>query len=196
MDDIGLEKSERPTKPDRTWLYVALGFIGLWGVYLMFFLPANRSGGPDLSGSGAGTPSDFSWRLLDLDDQPVEFSRFKGKTIFLNVWATWCGPCVREMPSIAALAANPKLKDVAFVCVSTDETAGAVRRFLKGKDWPLTVLRATDLPASFATEGIPATFLIAPDGKIASSQVGSADWNEPRVVAFLETLAGSRDSTP
>jgi thiol-disulfide isomerase/thioredoxin len=178
-----------PAKPNRTWLYLLLAFAAFWAVYLALFNPLSRRTGPALSGSGLAEPADYSWRLLDLDGNPVPFSKFRGKAVFLNVWATWCPPCVREMPSIAALASNPKLKDVAFVCVSTDESPEAVTRFLQGKDWPMTVLRATELPRVFSTDGIPATFLIAPDGRVAASEVGSADWNAPDVVAFLEDLA-------
>ena len=93
------------------------------------------------------------------------------------------------MPSIANLAADPRLKDVAFVCVSTDDSRRAVSQFLAGKDWPMTVLRATDMPPVFSTDGIPATFLIAPDGRIAAAEVGAADWNQPDVVEALVTLA-------
>ncbi len=68
-------------------------------------------------------PADYDWSLMDLDGQPVSFAKFKGKTVFLNIWATWCGPCVGEMPSIAKLARNPRLQDknIEFVCVSTDD---------------------------------------------------------------------------
>jgi thiol-disulfide isomerase/thioredoxin len=187
---------ERPDKPDRTWWYVGLLFVAFWAVFLLRFNPISPDNGPELAGTGLAQPADYSWRLFDLDGGPVEFSRFKGKAVFLNVWATWCGPCVREMPSIAALASNPKLKDVAFVCASTDDSADTVKRFLAGKNWPMTVLRATDLPPVFATDGIPATFLIAPDGRVASSQIGSADWNDPKVVAFLESLAKDAATKP
>src|SRR5262249_8597996 len=135
----------------------------------------------------------------DLDGAPVEFSRFKGKAVFLNVWATSCGPCVREMPAIARLAADPRLEGVAFVCVSTDEEAAPVKQFLaeRGRGWPLTVVRATDLPPVFATEGIPATFLIAPDGRVAASQEGAARWDDPKVVEFLLRLKnGPGGKTP
>jgi thiol-disulfide isomerase/thioredoxin len=176
-------------KPDRTWLYVALAFVVFWGVYLIFFAPRFVRNGPRLENAGGSQAADYSWRLLDLDDQPVEFGRYKGKTVFLNIWATWCGPCVAELPSIARLAADPKLKDVVFVCVSTDDSAEKVKRFLKGKGWPMTVLRATDCPPVFATEGIPATFLIGPDGRIAASEVGSAEWDDPKVVELLRKLA-------
>lgn len=179
----------RPPKPDRTWLYVGIAFAAFWAVYLAWFNPLSRPGGPDLTRPARSQPADYSWRLVDLDGNPVPFARYRGRAVFLNVWATWCPPCVREMPSIAALAANPKLKDVAFVCASTDESADTVKRFLAGKNWPMTVLRAPELPPVFTTDGIPATFLIAPDGRIAAAEVGSSDWNDPKVVAFLENLA-------
>jgi thiol-disulfide isomerase/thioredoxin len=184
--------SEPTEKSNRIWLYVAIGFVVFWGLTLTFFAPKIASRGPLLTNPGSSGSADYSWRLLDLDGQPVMFEKFKGKTVFLNIWATWCGPCVQELPSIARLAAEPSLKDVAFVCVSTDESAQTVKRFLQGKNWPMTVLRATDCPSVFATDGIPATFLIGPDGTIAASEVGSADWDDPKVVALLSGLAAKK----
>src|SRR5205823_4576372 len=117
---------------------------------------------------------------------------YRGKAVFLNVWATWCGPCVRELPAIANLAANPRLKDVAFVCVATDEDQDAVRRFLAQRKLNLPVLHAVGRPPEvFATPYIPATFLIAPDGRIVHVEQGSAQWDDPAVVDKLETLAKS-----
>ena len=176
-------------KPDRTWLYLGLGFVALWCAYLAFFAPKFITSEPALDVSGLSRPADYSWSLLDLDDRPVKFSDYKGKAVFLNVWATWCPPCVREMPSIAALAADPRMKDVAFVCVSADANSGTVKRFMEGKGWPMTVLRASGVPEVFATQGIPATFLIAPDGKIVSREEGARDWHTPEVVSLLATLA-------
>ena len=65
-----------------------------------------------------------------------------------------------------------------------------VRDFLEGISWDMTFLRTEKVPSVFMTEGIPATFLIAADGRIAATAVGGADWNEPHVVEFLEKLAG------
>jgi thiol-disulfide isomerase/thioredoxin len=177
----------KPAKADRTWLYVGLGFVVFWGIILLRFNPLAML--PEAPGFESPEPADYTWQLFDLDDKPVEFSRFKGKAVFLNIWATWCGPCIKEMPSIASLAADPKLKDVAFVCVSTDESAGTVKQFLADKSWPMTILRADDVPKAFFTPGIPATFLIAPDGSVADMKVGATFWNTPKMVAFLESLA-------
>jgi len=168
-------------------------------LYLALFAPGRRGGGRALlENSGMSEPAAYDWSLVDKDDKPVSFSRFKGKTLFLNLWATWCGPCIGEMPSIARLARDPRWKDmnIEFVCVSIDSSTDVVRRFLDGKDWTMIFLRAAKLPPVFDSEGIPATFLIAADGRIAASEVGAADWSEPRVVAFLEKLAGSSSRAP
>jgi thiol-disulfide isomerase/thioredoxin len=179
--------------PDRTWLYVGLAFLAFWTGYLIFFGPRNRE---PLEGSAVDLPASYDWTLADLNEQPVRFSRFKGKTVFLNIWATWCGPCVREMPSIARLAADPRLqgKNIEFVCVSTDDSAQTVRRFLSDKNWPMTVLRSQSFPPVFVTEGIPATFVIAPDGKIIAAEIGASEWDNPKVVALLEKTSAKPSS--
>ena len=136
-------------------------------------------------------PADYTWKLRDLDDKPVDFAQFKGRTVVLNLWATWCPPCLAEMPALATLAENPRIKEkgVAIVCVSTDEAPDALRRFMVKKSWPMTILRATALPSVFLTDGIPATFVIAPDGKVVAPELGAARRDYPSVVSFLENLA-------
>jgi thiol-disulfide isomerase/thioredoxin len=180
----------------RTWLLIAVAFCGFWAVYLAFFGPRPRA--PSLKSSGMSEPASYDWTLLDLQDQPVSFARFKGKPVFLNIWATWCGPCVKEMPSIASLADDPRLqgKEIAFVCVSIDESTEPVRGFLEGRSWHMSFFRAEKVPPVFLTDGIPATFIIAPDGRIAASEVGSARWDTPEVVALLEKLSAESPRKP
>ena len=70
-------------------------------------------------------------------------------------------------------------------------SAGAdVKRFLTGKNWPMTVLRATEVPPVFSTAGIPATFLLDPDGRVVASETGAAKWDDPSVIAFFARMAG------
>ncbi len=173
---------------DRSWLWIGLAFLAFWVVYLNFFGPRNRR---PLEESGIDRPADYNWSLEDLQGQPVNFSQFKGKTVFLNVWATWCPPCVGEMPSIARLAANPEFqgKDIVFVCVSVDDSIDAVKRFMTDKKWPMTILHASSLPPVFSTEGIPATFILDPSGRIVAAEVGASEWDNPDVVAFLKKAA-------
>jgi thiol-disulfide isomerase/thioredoxin len=188
---VGGPMSEPRIKNDRAWWFVALGFLIAFGLFRSVLLPRMKGGlpPPRLAISAEPRKADFQWAVHDLNDVPVPFSRFQGKAIFLNIWATWCPPCVAELPSISRLAADPRLKEVAFVCVAIDDAPAAVRDFVHGKGWPMTILHATSLPDVFITEGIPATFLIDPDGRIVAAEVGGADWNDPPVIAFLEKLA-------
>jgi thiol-disulfide isomerase/thioredoxin len=186
----GLMPETRTTR-SRTWWLIGLAFCTFWVAYLALLGPKRRA---LLENSGMSTPAAYDWSALDLNDQPVSFSKFKGKTVFLNIWATWCGPCVAEMPSIARLANDPLLrnKPIEFVCLSTDSSTEPVRQFIRGKNWRMTFLRAESVPQVFLTEGIPSTFLIAPNGRIAASEVGSAAWDDPQVAMFLDKLSAEQ----
>jgi thiol-disulfide isomerase/thioredoxin len=151
--------------------------------------PLSELAAPDLAEPKTAARADYHWTLYDLDDRPVDFARYRGKPIFLNIWATWCGPCVEEMPSIASLASNPRMKDVAFLCVSAHDSSPQIRRFLHDHKLRLPVFSASDVPPVFQRTGIPSTFLITKDGRIAAEQVGSARWDDPTVVDYLEDLA-------
>jgi thiol-disulfide isomerase/thioredoxin len=181
-------------KPRHQWLAIGFAAALAWAVFLATFGRVVTVGGiepPGLEPLSVPMMADLAWPLVDVDGKPVDLAAFRGRPILLNIWATWCGPCLEEMPSIDSLAANPKLKDkgVVFLCVSTDKSAERLRDFLKDKPWKMTILRATSIPAVFLTDAIPATFVIAPDGRIATAQVGAAQWDDPSVVDFLEKLA-------
>lgn len=184
------------TGTGRGWWLAGIALVSAWFLYLYFYGPKAPLNSPQLEGTGLSRPAEYAWMLHDLDGTPVEFSRFRGKTVFLNIWATWCPPCVAELPAIANLARAPGLDQVAFVCVAIDQDPETVRRFLRGKDLPMTVLHAEDRPDVFTTRGIPATFIISPDGRIAASTLGSAEWDDPSVVEFLGRLRREAERMP
>lgn len=182
-----MEEPRIPPKHDRKLLIVLAGLLALWLILLQF---VGSGGSPDFSVDDHRIPANYSWTLQNLDGQPVSFSEYEGKAVFLNIWATWCGPCVREMPSIARLAESPRLKgkNIEFVCVSIDDSIDAPRRFVEGKDWPMTVLHASTLPRMFLTDGIPATFILSPDGNVVSTVMGGQEWDGENVISELEKL--------
>ncbi len=190
--------SPPPKRGRRLGWMVALGLTIAWAVVLTVVLPRRN---PDLASATiepatGASQADFSWTLEGLDGQPYPLKKLKGRAVFLNIWATWCGPCRDELPSIVALAANPRLKDVAFLCASVDEDPEALRQFVTRTGLKLPVARSTSLPAEFRTVGIPATFWIAPDGTIRASLVGSSQWDTPENVDALERLAKATVTTP
>jgi thiol-disulfide isomerase/thioredoxin len=132
------------------------------------------------------------WNLVDLEGRPVSLASFRGKPVFLNIWATWCPPCVAEMPSIEALAGKAQLAGVQFACVSVEgtEETERVRKFAAERKMsvPIYVTDAPPPPA-FRSEGIPATYILNADGEVVASQIGASKWDDPRVVELLETLA-------
>jgi thiol-disulfide isomerase/thioredoxin len=139
---------------------------------------------------------------LHSSGEVVRFSSLRGKTLFFHVWATWCGPCVMELPSVVRLA--DQLKDdpnIRFVLVSIDEKLSDVDAFLaeKGLTLPVYTLQSP-LPGELQTEGIPATFFIDPQGKIRRQQVGAFEWDRKSVVDELtrlgqESSAGQKAQT-
>jgi cytochrome c biogenesis protein CcmG/thiol:disulfide interchange protein DsbE len=132
---------------------------------------------------------DFS--LKDLNDKKVGLKQFKGKIIFLNFWATWCGPCKEEMPSLEVLHQQFKEKNFVLLAISVDyEGLKPVQEFIKKHQYTFPVLidpkcETLDL---FEVKGIPATFLIDKKGKMIGQAIGPRNWKSPEVVSLLNLL--------
>jgi thiol-disulfide isomerase/thioredoxin len=178
------------------WIAIALVFIVAWCGYLALVLPGRGDGDlatPDLTRRPGPGEADYGWPLRDMHGAAVDLEPYRGKPLLLNVWATWCGPCIREMPSIENLAANPRLKDVGFVCVSTDQDIVALQEFIKERKPKVTIYRSLGAaPRIFDSPMLPTTFIIAPDGRILHKEVGAMQWDVPEVVDRLEALAKGR----
>jgi thiol-disulfide isomerase/thioredoxin len=181
-----------PPKGNRFWLAIAAGMVLAWLVFLRLFGPdgpTGELGPPQLVLETGSKQADFDWPLKDLQGKPASLSAFKGKAILLNLWATYCPPCVAEMPSISNLASNPKMKNVAVVCVSVDPDPAVLKGWLAGKDMKMTILWADSMPEAFSTPLIPTTFLISPAGKIIGRVDGGAQWDHPKAVDALLALS-------
>jgi thiol-disulfide isomerase/thioredoxin len=133
-------------------------------------------------------PADMRWTFQTLDGKPVTLADYRGKVVFLNFWATWCGPCVEELPNIRKLQETVKNDAIAFVLVS-DEDRATIETFAKKKPMALPVFHAEGKsPPLFATNGIPTTFIIDPAGTVVFKYVGAAQWNHATAVTFLRGL--------
>ncbi|NEM99064.1 TlpA family protein disulfide reductase [Pontibacter burrus] len=144
---------------------------------------AAASANPTMAGAG--------FKMVDLQGNQVNFESLKGKVVFLNIWATWCPPCIAEMPNIQRLHDKVASDKIAFVMLSVDEGGmEKVKKFIDKKNYSFPVyMPASNFPREFYSEAIPTTFIIAPDGKIVAKQEGMADYDTPEVAAFLQQLA-------
>ena len=123
-----------------------------------------------------------------MDGTAYDAGQLKGRTVFLNYWATWCGPCREEMPSIQRLHAKTRDLGVVFLLVS-DEERDTISAYARRNALSVPLFRATGRqPAAYRTDGIPATFILSPDGRIVFSHVGAARWDDERAIAFLKGL--------
>lgn len=142
--------------------------------------------------SSSETSGPTTWELRNVATAAhTDFASFHGKVIFLNVWATWCPPCVAEMPSIHRLYERFKNDpNVEFVLVSIDDSSEDALAFLEKKEYSFpTYSSISKIPPRFKTQGIPATFLVAPDGTTALERVGGQDWDTPDVIGKIKDLA-------
>ncbi|GGG38215.1 hypothetical protein GCM10011378_13140 [Hymenobacter glacieicola] len=130
--------------------------------------------------------------LLTLDGKLFNLHDLQGKVVLVNLWASWCPPCVAEMPGLQKLYNQVDKRKVAFVMISFDQNPEKARRLLarKGYTFP-AYLPAAPLPPVFESESIPTTIIVGPDGQIAARHEGMADYDTPEFKAALEKLAGS-----
>ncbi len=125
---------------------------------------------------------DLSGSFQTLDGDTVSLDEIESKALFLNVWATWCGPCRLEMPSMAELYRELGPQGLQMVAV-TDEDAETVRAFLAKNRYPFTVLLDPEntLSSRFSISAIPTTFIVDDQGRLAYRHVGYNQWNSPQV---------------
>ena len=133
--------------------------------------------------------TDYRWQLSDNSGQPFDLSQAQGKVIFLNTWATWCPPCIAEMPALQELYNKYKNNpDVVFVFATTDPK-NTVDKFMTDKGYNLPVYYIQSAPPpQLGSNTIPITFLIGKNGGIAIRKVGAADWSSRKVTGTIDQL--------
>jgi len=128
--------------------------------------------------------------VVSLDGAPVRLSDFHGKVVFLNFWATWCGPCVAEVKEIDDLYNS--LKDESFTVLAVDirEDRGRVQSFMQKfrVDFPVYIDTTGEVALQYEVSGIPTTFIVDPQGRIVGRALGPRDWGSRESIAFMQSL--------
>ncbi len=131
---------------------------------------------------------DFS--LKDLSRQEHNLSSYAGKLVFLNFWATWCGPCREEIPSMEELYLELQNQDFLIVAVNSQEAREQVADFVENIGMSFPVLLDTDgrVGAAYSVRAIPTTYIIDPQGYILGRMVGTRDWYTPDIISLVGDL--------
>ena len=134
--------------------------------------------------------TDFSLRVKDLNGNTVNMSDYKGKVIFLNFWATWCMPCVAELPSINKLYLELKDENIIFLLIS-NEDPDKVRRYQTKKGYQIPFQISDNdghIPDLFYSRSIPTTFIINKEGRVIRKSLGPENWNDDEFILELRKL--------
>ncbi|MBN1132607.1 MAG: TlpA family protein disulfide reductase [Bacteroidales bacterium] len=133
------------------------------------------------------TARDFQWNITDKLENQISLSDFSGEVIFLNFWATWCPPCIAELPEIQKLY-NKYGNRVTFLLV-TNEDPERVKSFMSKYHYELPVYyNSGTIPDILRTKAIPTTYIISPDGRIVTKKSGAVNWNSRATGKIFEEL--------
>ena len=140
--------------------------------------------------------ADYNMQLLSPEGKMLDVQELKGKTIFINYWATWCAPCVAEMPSINAL--YEKVKDdpkIVFLMISVDREMRTANGWVKRKGFSFPIYKETaPTPDVYETGVVPSTFVVSPEGKIVVAKTGLANYDSRRFRKLLKKLSAKANT--
>lgn len=134
--------------------------------------------------------SDFE--LPDMDEEKVKLSKYRGKVVLLNFWATWCPPCIREMPSMERLHQQVDAEEFKVLAVNQMEDVDQVFAFTGQLDvdptFEILFDATSEVSQAYAVRGLPTTYLIDKKGNIRYRAVGGREFNHPGVIEIINQL--------
>jgi cytochrome c biogenesis protein CcmG/thiol:disulfide interchange protein DsbE len=149
---------------------------------LLLTLGCNRGDRPGLTGQLA---PDFN---VSDGTSTIHLANYRGQVVLLNFWASWCIPCVQELPGLLQL--HRERPDLAILAVSIDTDQDAYARFIERRHMNLITVRDPEQTAAklYHTEGWPETYIIDRQGVIRRKLVGDPDWSNPEIQQYLKSL--------
>lgn len=133
----------------------------------------------------------YNIRITDLNGQTINLQKYKGKTIFINFWATWCGPCLAEMPSIEKAQNILKNKEVVFLFASA-ETVEEIEAFRNVHNYKFNYIRIEN-SEELGIQVLPTTFIFNSKGKLVFSEAGYRKWNEKVNIDMILKIENEND---
>jgi len=125
-------------------------------------------------------------KLEDLNNQSIDLNAYLGKTVFLNIWATWCKPCLQEMPSIENAQAQLKNENIVFLLASNEEV-DQIEAFRKKNNYNLEFVHLENFE-SLKIQALPTTFIFNSDGELKFSEMGSRKWDNAASLDLIKNI--------
>ena len=161
--------------------------------FLFLFILASCTGGiKDQSISTTKTDNDIvKVKLKELNGKDIDLEQYKGKTIFINFWATWCKPCIQEMPSIESAQDKLKNENVIFLLASNEDTE-QIEKFIKNHSYTFHYAHLENLEV-LAIQALPTTYIFNTEGKLKFSETGSRKWDDAASMDLLTKIMNDHE---
>jgi thiol-disulfide isomerase/thioredoxin len=124
---------------------------------------------------------------INMDSEDVSLDNYKGKRILLNFWATWCTPCLQEMPSLVRAQEILQDENYVFLFPTTDEIS-KIKAFNNSKNYPFKFLHLTSTLDQLNIYALPATFIYNKDGEMVKRIDGATEWDSEEIINLLKTI--------
>lgn len=137
-------------------------------------------------------------QLQDTQGNTHKLSGYRGQVVLLNFWATWCPPCVKEMPSLQRLWQLVHQEDIEVLAVNIGEPTEVVAEFLQQYllDFPVLLDTEATVADVWKVQGLPTTFIVDPEGQLVYRAMGDREWDDPEILARLRSLKKAGVKTP
>jgi thiol-disulfide isomerase/thioredoxin len=170
----------------KTFTYLLICFV--WNVLACTPVDTDKSNTISLFAEETNEARQLpSFSLMNSNNEIININSFNGKKVFVNLWATWCPPCRKEMPSIAKLYQSIDTSKAVFIMVSLDDNFDKARNYVKTQKLNLPIYYPVEnLPALFNVSGIPTTFIFNEQGLLVQRVDGGDDFNTAKYKAMLK----------
>ena len=130
------------------------------------------------------------FELQDSEGETHRLSEYRGKTVIINFWTTWCPPCREEIPSMNRMWNELQDEEVVILAINIGEDDETVFVFTANypADFPLLLDREGEVIAQWPVKGLPTTYVVAPDGRITYRAIGARNWDDPEFLARIRAL--------
>jgi peroxiredoxin len=135
-------------------------------------------------------PAASAFDLADPAGERVRLSDYRGKTLIVNFWATWCPPCRAEMPSMQRAWEQLQGEDIDLIAINVGESGDDIARFIEQVpvDFRLPMDRDSEVVQAWPVRGLPTTFVVDPRGRLAYKAAGEREWDDPALLDQVRTL--------